>query len=94
VLTGETGAGKSIILAALNLLSGSRVDHKIVGPKFRKCIVEGEFKICNTSLIDFFQSNDLDYDEITILRREILNNGKSRAFINDSPVKIDNKKTF
>ena len=49
VLTGETGAGKSIILAALNLLSGSRVDHKIVGPKFRKCIVEGEFKICNTS---------------------------------------------
>ena len=89
VLTGETGAGKSIILAALNLLSGSRVDHKIVGPKFRKCIVEGEFKICNTSLIDFFQSNDLDYDEITILRREILNNGKSRAFINDSPVKIE-----
>ena len=62
VLTGETGAGKSIILAALNLLSGSRVDHKIVGPKFRKCIVEGEFKICKTSLIDFFQSNDLDYD--------------------------------
>ena len=92
VLTGETGAGKSVILAALNLLSGSRVDHKIVGPSFKKCIVEGEFKIINESFSTFFQKNDLDHDEITIIRREILNNGKSRAFINDSPVKLETLK--
>ena len=85
VLTGETGTGKSVILAALNLLSGTRVDHKIVGPKLKKCIVEGDFKIKKDLFFDFFDSNDLDYEELTIVRREILNNGKSRAFINDSP---------
>ena len=94
VLTGETGTGKSVILAALNLLSGTRVDHKIVGPKFKKCIVEGDFKIKKDLLFDFFDSNDLDYEEITIVRREILNNGKSRAFINDSPVKLETLKIF
>ena len=94
VLTGETGAGKSVILAALNLLSGTRVDHKIVGPKFKKCIVEGDFKIKKDLFFDFFDSNDLDYEEITIVRREILNNGKSRAFINDSPVKLETLKIF
>ena len=94
VLTGETGTGKSVILAALNLLSGTRVDHKIVGPKFKKCIVEGDFKIKKDLFFDFFDSNDLDYEEITIVRREILNNGKSRAFINDSPVKLETLKIF
>ena len=94
VLTGETGTGKSVILAALNLLSGTRVDHKIVGPRFKKCIVEGEFQIKKDSFFDFFDYNDLDYEEITILRREILNNGKSRAFINDSPVKLETLKIF
>ena len=94
VLTGETGTGKSVILAALNLLSGTRVDHKIVGPKLKKCIVEGDFKIKKDLFFDFFDSNDLDYEEITIVRREILNNGKSRAFINDSPVKLEILKIF
>jgi len=94
VLTGETGTGKSVILAALNLLSGTRVDHKIVGPKFKKCVVEGDFKIKKDLFFDFFDSNDLDYEEITIVRREILNNGKSRAFINDSPVKLEILKIF
>ena len=94
VLTGETGTGKSVILAALNLLSGTRVDHKIVGPKFKKCIVEGDFKIKKNLFFNFFDSNDLDYEEITIVRREILNNGKSRAFINDSPVKLETLKIF
>ena len=87
-ITGETGAGKSIILGALNLISGARVDHQIVGPKNEKCIVEGEFLI-SKSLVDFFNFHDLDFDDHTILRREILVNGKSRAFINDSPVKLD-----
>ena len=87
-ITGETGAGKSIILGALNLISGARVDHQIVGPKNEKCIVEGEFLI-SESLVDFFDFHDLDFDDHTILRREILVNGKSRAFINDSPVKLD-----
>ncbi len=87
-ITGETGAGKSIILGALNLISGTRVDHQIVGPKNEKCIVEGEFLI-SESLVDFFDFHDLDFDDHTILRREILVNGKSRAFINDSPVKLD-----
>ena len=87
-ITGETGAGKSIILGALNLISGARVDHQIVGPKNEKCIVEGEFLI-SESLLDFFIFHDLDFDDHTILRREILVNGKSRAFINDSPVKLD-----
>ena len=87
-ITGETGAGKSIILGALNLISGARVDHQIVGPKNEKCIVEGEFLI-SESLVDFFNFHDLDFDDHTIHRREILVNGKSRAFINDSPVKLD-----
>ena len=87
-ITGETGAGKSIILGALNLISGARIDHQIVGPKNEKCIVEGEFLI-SESLVDFFNFHDLDFDDHTILRREILVNGKSRAFINDSPVKLD-----
>ena len=92
VLTGETGTGKSVILAALNLLSGTRVDHKIVGPRFKKCIVEGEFQITKDSFFEFFDTYNLDYEEITIVRREILNNGKSRAFINDSPVKLETLK--
>ncbi len=92
-ITGETGAGKSIILGALNLISGARVDHRIVGPKNEKCIVEGEFLI-SESLVDFFDFHDLDFDDHTILRREILVNGKSRAFINDSPVKLDTIKSL
>ena len=75
-------------MGALNLISGARVDHQIVGPKNEKCIVEGEFLI-SESLFDFFNFHDLDFDDHTILRREILVNGKSRAFINDSPVRLD-----
>ncbi len=94
VITGETGAGKSVLLAALNLLLGTRVDHKIVGSSLKKCIIEGEFQVDKNTHIDFFHSNDLDFDEISIIRREILSNGKSRAFINDSPVKLEVLKTF
>lgn len=89
VLTGETGAGKSIILGALNLISGSRIDHKIVSPSHEKCIVEGEFRISKNLFLEFFKLHDIDFDELTIIRREILKNGKSRAFINDSPVKLE-----
>ena len=89
VITGETGSGKSIILGALNLLLGKRVDHKVVGPKKDKCTIEAIFNISDYNLKNFFMSNDLDYSTDTIIRREILRNGKSRAFINDSPVKIE-----
>ena len=81
-ITGETGAGKSIILGALNLISGARVDHQIVGSKNEKCIVEGEFLISET-LADFFDYQDLDFDDHTILRREILLNGKCGTIYNN-----------
>lgn len=89
IITGETGSGKSILLGAINQLLGNRIDHKIVGPKKDKCTIEGIFNISDYNLKNFFIINDLDYSNYTIIRREILRNGKSRAFINDSPVKIE-----
>ncbi|MDP9957456.1 DNA repair protein RecN (Recombination protein N) [Epilithonimonas hungarica] len=88
VITGETGAGKSIILGALRLIMGERADVKSFAKSDAKSIVETEFKI-SKNFRDFFEENDLDFEEQTIIRREILPNGKSRAFINDVPVTLD-----
>ncbi|MDX8339920.1 DNA repair protein RecN [Draconibacterium sp. IB214405] len=87
-LTGETGAGKSIILGALGLIMGNRADLSVLKDKDTKCIVEGQFEVSNYPLKWFFEENDLDYDTSTILRREITPSGKSRAFINDTPVNL------
>ena len=87
-VTGETGAGKSIILGALGLIIGNRADLSALKEKDRKCIVEGSFEVKNYNLQPFFEENDLDYDPVTILRREITPAGKSRAFINDTPVPL------
>ena len=94
VITGETGSGKSIILGALNLLLGKRVDHKVVGPKKDKCIIEAQFNIKDLNLINFFKTNDLDYVQETIIRREIMVNGRSRAFVNDTPVNLETLKNI
>lgn len=90
VITGETGAGKSIILGALGLILGQRADLQSLMDKNEKCIVEGVFILKNLELEQFFAENNLDYDpEQTILRREILPSGKSRAFVNDTPVNLN-----
>ena len=88
VITGETGAGKSIILGALSLILGQRVDTKVVTDTAAKTVVEGTFDIARYDLQSFFELNDLEYDEETIIRREIAPSGKSRAFINDLPVTV------
>lgn len=88
IITGETGAGKSILLGALGLVLGKRADSTSLKNKEEKCFIEAHFQISNYNLKSFFESNDLDYEEITILRREILPSGKSRAFINDTPVNL------
>lgn len=89
ILTGETGAGKSIILGALSLILGQRIEGKYFFNQQKKCVIEGFFKIDGYSLGDFLSANDLDYEEETILRREISSDGKSRAFINDTPVNLN-----
>ncbi|MEA3495812.1 MAG: DNA repair protein RecN [Bacteroidota bacterium] len=89
VITGETGAGKSILLGALALILGNRVDKTALHNQNSKCIIEGVFDIQKLDLQNFFDKNDLDYETQTILRREIVPSGKSRAFINDTPVKLD-----
>ncbi|UOU99499.1 AAA family ATPase [Chryseobacterium daecheongense] len=88
VITGETGAGKSIILGALRLILGERADVKSISNAEEKSIVETEFAL-NNQFKKFFIENDLDYEHQTIIRREILPSGKSRAFINDVPVTLD-----
>ena len=88
VITGETGAGKSIILGALRLILGERADVKSISNSDSKSIVEAEFKL-NDNFKNYFETQDLDYDSHTIIRREILPTGKSRAFINDVPVTLD-----
>src|SRR5690606_26913510 len=89
VITGETGAGKSILLGGLSLVLGKRADLSSLREKENKCIVEAEFEIFPYELDSFFKDNDLEYEKKTIIRREILPSGKSRAFINDSPVTLD-----
>ncbi|TDN95715.1 DNA repair protein RecN [Sunxiuqinia elliptica] len=88
IITGETGAGKSILLGALGLILGQRADLSVLRDKSKKCTVEGSFEVKNYQLTDFFAENELDYDDQTILRREITPSGKSRAFINDTPVNL------
>jgi len=88
VITGETGAGKSIILGALGLITGKRADISSIGNADRKCIIEAGFMIEKYKLQAFFEQHDLDYDAHTIVRRELLPTGKSRAFINDTPVTL------
>jgi DNA repair protein RecN (Recombination protein N) len=86
VLTGETGAGKSILIGAVSLILGKRADASVLTDKSKKCIIEADFDISSMNLNLFFEKNDIDYDDNAIIRREINQSGKSRAFINDSPV--------
>ncbi|HFS66741.1 MAG TPA: DNA repair protein RecN [Flavobacteriia bacterium] len=88
IITGETGAGKSILLGGLALVLGKRADLSSLKDKEKKCVIEAVFSIANYSLASFFEQNDLDYEEETIIRREILPSGKSRAFINDTPINL------
>jgi len=88
ILTGETGAGKSIILGALSLILGQRAESRYFFNQQRKCVIEGSFKIDGFHLKQFFEDNDLDYEAETVLRREISIDGKSRAFVNDTPVNL------
>ena len=88
IITGETGAGKSILLGALGLALGKRADLTSLRNKEQKCIIEVQFLISDYNLQPFFESQDLDYEAETIIRREILPSGKSRAFVNDSPVNL------
>ena len=88
IITGETGAGKSILLGALKLILGERADFKQLNDTSKKCIIEADFDISGLDLEVFFKENELDFDFETILRRELLPSGKSRAFINDTPVNL------
>ena len=88
IITGETGAGKSILLGGLSLVLGKRADISLVNNKDKKCIIEAVFDIENYNLTSFFSLNDLDFEPLSTVRREILPNGKSRAFINDTPVNL------
>lgn len=88
VVTGETGAGKSILVGALGLILGQRAESAIFHDKSKKCFVEAQFDIKNIDLASFFKKYNLDYQENTFIRRETLPNGKSRAFVNDSPVTL------
>lgn len=89
IITGETGAGKSIMLGAIGLLLGNRADTKILLSKETKCVIEGTFEIGKYNLFKEFEEADIDYEESTIIRREINPNGKSRAFINDVPTTLE-----
>lgn len=89
IITGETGAGKSILLGALRLILGERADLKQLNNDSKKCVIEAQFDISKLQLDAFFQENDLDFEEHSILRRELLPSGKSRAFINDTPVTLN-----
>ncbi len=88
-ITGETGAGKSILLGALGLILGDRADTQSLANNTKKCIVEAEFQIKKYALQNFFKTNDLDYFDLAVVRREISSNGRSRAFINDTPVNLN-----
>ena len=88
-VTGDTGSGKSILLNALSLIIGKRGSQNLLKDNSKKCILEAEFDLKNFNIKKIFDNNGLDYYEETILRREILPNGKSRSFINDSPVNLE-----
>lgn len=88
VITGETGAGKSILLKALNLLLGDRADYSVINQNENKCVLEAEFNIASILDQSYFESIDLDYEPHTIIRREFTANGKSRVFVNDTPASV------
>ncbi|MDD6842264.1 MAG: DNA repair protein RecN [Prevotellaceae bacterium] len=88
VITGETGAGKSIILGAIALLLGQRADTKVIKPGEKKCVIEAHFNLSQYDFKAHFEDNDIDYDDECIIRRELTTNGKSRAFVNDQPVAL------
>ena len=92
IITGETGAGKSIMLGAIGLLLGNRADTRMLFDTGQKCVIEGTFDIAEYQLQDLFTAEDLDYDSTCIMRREISPSGKSRAFVNDTPVTLDTMK--
>ena len=94
IITGETGAGKSILLGALGLIMGQRADTKVLYDESQKCVVEAAFELSAYQMQAFFEENDLDYQAETVVRREITNTGKSRAFINDTPVNLTILKSF
>ncbi|MEZ7999912.1 MAG: DNA repair protein RecN, partial [Flavobacteriales bacterium] len=89
VITGETGSGKSLLLGALGLLLGQNADFSKIGTADKKCVSEGVFDVSNYGLEPFFTKHDIDFEPFTIIRRELLKSGKSRAFINDTPVKLN-----
>jgi len=89
IITGETGAGKSILLGGLSLVLGKRADLSSIKDTSKKCVIEATFDIAKYDLKPLFKAEDLDYESLTILRREILPSGKSRAFVNDTPVNLD-----
>lgn len=89
VITGETGAGKSILLGAINMILGHRTDTKALKNSTEKCVVEAVFNLKNFDLKQFFQNNELDYEDECIIRREITPSGKTRAFVNDTPVQLN-----
>ena len=92
IITGETGAGKSILMGALSLILGERADTSVLLDKEKKCFIEGIFKTNHTAVKEFLQKNELDCEEEILIRREISSNGKSRAFINDTPVTLNQLK--
>lgn len=94
VITGETGSGKSILLNALNLILGERANYAVIGPSSDKASVEADIDISDFSMQTFFEENELDYHDLTIVRREISSQGRSRAFINDTPVQLNVLKDF
>jgi len=93
-ITGETGAGKSILLKALNLLLGERADYSVLKQNDKKCVIEAEFEVTDIIQPSFFEDLDIDYDKNTIIRREFTTSGKSRMFINDTPVNLSTLKSF
>ena len=95
IITGETGAGKSILMGALSLILGERADSTVLQQKEKKAVVEGSFNAMDKKAIQrFLKENDLDAEELLMIRREIAANGKSRAFINDTPVNLNQLKTL
>jgi len=92
VITGETGAGKSILLKALNLLLGDRADYSVLNKSEKKCVIEAEFNIKNIINSDFFEEENIDFENHTIVRREFTTSGKSRIFINDTPTTLSTLK--
>ena len=94
IITGETGAGKSILLGALGMILGNRTDTKVLYNQAEKCVIEGYFDVQNYDLKGFFEENEIDYDDNSVVRRELTPQGKTRSFINDTPVNLTQLREF